>query len=179
MTLICQVAMAQQIVHTTTGRVRFRVPRVQRDPAYGELLVQLLESLAIVERVRLNPQAATVVVQYQPHLLDEAVVYEQLNQCFEQARVAMPQPLPESAAPADAIALEDYEAQVEADARLETDWERLGLPLVALGGLTPQCALGIALRGCRGSGLGQCLALVSAGGTADESGASPQCGFAR
>ena len=133
MTLICQVAMAQQIVHTTTGRVRFRVPRVQRDPAYGELLVQLLESLAIVERVRLNPQAATVVVQYQPHLLDEAVVYERLNQCFEQARVAMPQPLPESAAPADAIALEDYEAQVEADARLETDWERLGLPLVALG----------------------------------------------
>ncbi len=133
MTLICQAAMEQQIVHATTGRVRFRVPRVQRDPAYGELLVQLLESLAIVERVRLNPQAATVVVQYQPHLLDEAAVYERLNHCFEQAMVAMPQLFPDSAAPADAIALEDYEAQVEADARLETDWERLGLPLVALG----------------------------------------------
>ncbi|BAC08367.1 HMA2 domain-containing protein [Thermosynechococcus vestitus] len=125
--------MEQQIVHATTGRVRFRVPRVQRDPAYGELLVQLLESLAIVEQVRLNRQAATVVVQYQPHLLDEAAVYERLNQCFEQAMVAMPQPFPDSAAPADAIALEDYQAQVEADARLETDWERLGLPLVALG----------------------------------------------
>ncbi|QSF50179.1 HMA2 domain-containing protein [Thermosynechococcus sp. TA-1] len=125
--------MEQQIVHATTGRVRFRVPRVQRDSAYGELLVQLLESLAIVERVRLNPQAATVVVEYQPHLLHEAAVYESLNHCFQQAMVAMPQPLPESAAPADAIALEDYEAQVEADARLETDWERLGLPLVALG----------------------------------------------
>lgn len=125
--------MEQQIVHATTGRVRFRVPRVQWDANYGELLVQLLESLAIVERVRLNPQAATVVVQYQPHLLDEAAVYERLNQCFEQAMVAMPQPFPASAAPADAIALEDYEAQVEADARLETDWERLGLPLVALG----------------------------------------------
>ncbi|URR35224.1 hypothetical protein NBE99_11340 [Thermosynechococcus sp. HN-54] len=133
MTLICQVVMEQQIVHATTGRVRFRVPRVQRDPAYGELLVQLLESLAIVERVRLNPQAATVVVEYQPHSLDEAAVYERLNHCFQQAMVAMPQPLPASAAPADAIALEDYEAQVEADARLETDWERLGLPLVALG----------------------------------------------
>lgn len=133
MTLFCQVVMEQQIVHATTGRVRFRVPRVQRDPAYGKLLVQLLESLAIVEQVRLNPQAATVVVQYQPHLLDEAAVYERLKQCFEQAMVAVPQPFPDSAAPAEAIALEDYEAQVEADARLETDWERLGLPLVALG----------------------------------------------
>lgn len=86
--------MEQQIVHATTGRVRFRVPRVQRDSAYGELLVQLLESLAIVERVRLNPQAATVVVEYQPHLLHEAAVYESLNHCFQQAMVAMPQPLP-------------------------------------------------------------------------------------
>ena len=128
-----QDAMAQEIVHATAGRVRFRVPRLRQDADYAELVVQLLESLAIVERVRLNRQAATVVVEYQPHLLSTATIHESLSRCFDQATVATPQPFPPTAAPADAIALEDYEAQVEADARLETDWERLGLPLVALG----------------------------------------------
>ncbi|ATS18726.1 hypothetical protein BRW62_08160 [Parathermosynechococcus lividus PCC 6715] len=125
--------MEQQIVHATVGRVRFRVPRLRWDANYAELVVQLLESLAIVERVRLNRQAATVVVEYQPHLLAANTIHDALSRCFSQATVATPQPCPPTAAPADAIALEDYEAQVEADARLETDWERLGLPLVALG----------------------------------------------
>ncbi len=125
--------MELQIVHATRGRVRFRVPRLQRDPDYAERVVQLLESLAIVERVRCNRQAATLVIEYQPQLLSDSKIHTTLKDCFDQATVAVPQPVPPVAAPADAIALEDYEAQVEADARLETDWERLGLPLVALG----------------------------------------------
>jgi hypothetical protein len=58
-----------EIVHTTIGRVRIRIPRVASDRDYASKLQQALSSIPSVTEVRINPLAESVIVAHDSSLL--------------------------------------------------------------------------------------------------------------
>lgn len=66
-----------EIIHATAGRLRLRIPRLRQDISYAEQLCQCLQSLAGVQEVRLNTDAASVVISYAP-TLSEATFQQRL-----------------------------------------------------------------------------------------------------
>jgi Heavy metal associated domain 2 len=58
-----------EIVHTTIGRVRIRLPRVASDRDYASKLQQALASIPSVTEVRINPLAESVIVAHDSSLL--------------------------------------------------------------------------------------------------------------
>jgi cation transport ATPase len=57
--------MNYQIVHSTVGRFRFRVPRLAWDVEFASQLDEFVQSLKSVTSVRINPAAASLIVCYQ------------------------------------------------------------------------------------------------------------------
>jgi hypothetical protein len=57
-----------QVVHSTPGRVRLRVPQLAKDADYGHRLEQLILTTDGVTSVRVNRSAASVAIAYQSHL---------------------------------------------------------------------------------------------------------------
>jgi cation transport ATPase len=127
--------MPDQIVHTTQGRIRIRVPQLSQDPQLGDRVQQCLAALPFVTSVRINPAARSVIVAYTPDSINSSVVQECLLSCIAQAATA--QPASPSVdfmdAAADATDRANWESEAEADLQTETDWQRLGLPLISLG----------------------------------------------
>ncbi len=62
------VAPSFQVLHSTLGRVRLRVPQVGNDVDYGQRLEQLILSTDGVTNVRVNSSAASVAIAHEPHL---------------------------------------------------------------------------------------------------------------
>jgi hypothetical protein len=58
------LAAAATVVHQIPGRIRLRVPRLQRDDTYALHLQSVLESMDHVEAVHLNAGAASVIVEF-------------------------------------------------------------------------------------------------------------------
>lgn len=56
--------MDYQVIHTTPGRLRIRIPLLATTPEYAGSLQAAVESLNFVTSVRINPAASSVVVQY-------------------------------------------------------------------------------------------------------------------
>jgi hypothetical protein len=65
---LAPVENSHEIVHTTIGRVRLRVPRVVGDQDYASKLQQALSSIPSVTEVRINPLAGSVIVHYDSSL---------------------------------------------------------------------------------------------------------------
>lgn len=61
-----QFQVTYQVVHSTPGRVRFRIPRIAHDSNYAQRLQRLLAAEPQVTSVRLKPAAASVVIRYLP-----------------------------------------------------------------------------------------------------------------
>lgn len=61
-----------EIIHATMGRLRLRIPRLRQDQSYAERLRQRLQSLSEVQEVRLNLDAASVAVSYEPTVSETA-----------------------------------------------------------------------------------------------------------
>ncbi|MGD1704238.1 HMA2 domain-containing protein [Dapis sp. BLCC M229] len=57
-----------QVLHSTLGRVRLRVPQVGNDVEYAERLEQLILNTDGVTNVLINRSAASVVIAHEPHL---------------------------------------------------------------------------------------------------------------
>jgi hypothetical protein len=57
-----------QVVHSTPGRVRLRVPQVAKDVDYSQRLEQLILTTDGVNHVRINRSAASVAIAYESHL---------------------------------------------------------------------------------------------------------------
>ena len=86
------------IVHQMRGRVRFRIPRLARDPDYVRHLQQLIESDSRVSQVRLKPAAASIAVDYRTEPEGEAAVRSMrshLVSLIEKAEFDCPQTQPE------------------------------------------------------------------------------------
>ncbi len=62
------VAPSFQVLHSTPGRVRLRVPQVGDDVDYGQRLEQLILSTDGVTNVRINRSAASVAIAHESHL---------------------------------------------------------------------------------------------------------------
>ncbi|MBD2199070.1 MULTISPECIES: heavy metal translocating P-type ATPase [Calothrix] len=58
-------AITYSVVHAIPGRVRFRIPLLAEDGDYGWRLETLLKSDSRVTDIRINRQAASIVIQYQ------------------------------------------------------------------------------------------------------------------
>jgi hypothetical protein len=54
------------VIHAIPGRIRFNLPRIAEDRAYGRRLERLLKTDGQVTSVRLNYSAASVAIAYQP-----------------------------------------------------------------------------------------------------------------
>jgi Heavy metal associated domain 2 len=58
--------IAYTVVHTIPGRIRFHVPRIAQDHAYAQRLEKLLKTEAQVTKVRMNCDAASIAIAFQP-----------------------------------------------------------------------------------------------------------------
>jgi hypothetical protein len=60
------------VVHSIPGRIRFNVPRIAQDRAYARTLERLLKTEPHVTNVRLNCDAASVAIAFEPSSLTES-----------------------------------------------------------------------------------------------------------
>jgi hypothetical protein len=58
--------IAYSVVHAIPGRIRLHVPRIAQDRAYGRQLERLLKTDTQVTSVRVNSDAASIAIAYQP-----------------------------------------------------------------------------------------------------------------
>jgi hypothetical protein len=64
--------VAYSIAHAIPGRVRFRVPRIARDPKYVQRLEALLKSDSTVTSERVNSAARSVVITYKTGMMRDS-----------------------------------------------------------------------------------------------------------
>ncbi|MFN6572280.1 hypothetical protein [Dendronalium sp. ChiSLP03b] len=60
-------AVVYRVVHAIAGRIRFHLPQLAQDRAYARRLERLLKTDPQVINVRLNSDAASIAIVYQPH----------------------------------------------------------------------------------------------------------------
>ncbi|MEH2212104.1 heavy metal translocating P-type ATPase [Nostoc sp.] len=73
------------VVHTTPGRVRFRLPRLRRDADYAKRLEVLLSADALVKNVRVKPAAMSVAVTYKSDKVSDAKMRSHLHDLIQAA----------------------------------------------------------------------------------------------
>ncbi|WP_315787335.1 HMA2 domain-containing protein [Fischerella sp. JS2] len=69
---------AYTIVHAIPGRVRFNVPRIAQDLIYAQWLEKLLATDAYVTSVRVNLNAASIVISYKTNVMSDSQMQEHL-----------------------------------------------------------------------------------------------------
>ena len=74
-----------QIKHWVKGRLRIVVPRLGRDPAYGERLQYTIMATSSAFRVRMNPNSRSLVIEYEPEEHPASEVLERIAICIEDA----------------------------------------------------------------------------------------------
>jgi len=111
--------MNYQVVHTSTGRCRIRIPQVASDSEYASKLYWLVKSLDFVTSVRINPAASSLIVIYDTSRVLSATAQEDIFTCIQQASTAE-------------IPLESTPTEYEVGQQVNA-WERLGLPVLSLG----------------------------------------------
>ena len=110
--------MNYQVVHTTAGRCRIRVPQVASDSVYAVKLKWLVESLDFVSSVRINPATSSLIVSFDTSVVSTTAAQAEIFTCIQQANIAE---IPLKLTPTE----HEVEPQVNA-------WERLGLPVISL-----------------------------------------------
>ncbi|MBV9387231.1 MAG: hypothetical protein JOZ78_12480 [Chroococcidiopsidaceae cyanobacterium CP_BM_ER_R8_30] len=110
--------MSYQVIHSSLGRYRIRVPQVAIDSEYATKIYWLVKSLDFVTGVRINPVASSVIVNYDADVVSTAVAQENVINCIQQANSAE--------IPVALATIEQEVPQVDA-------WERLSLPILSLG----------------------------------------------
>ncbi|QSJ17321.1 hypothetical protein JYQ62_37845 [Nostoc sp. UHCC 0702] len=60
------VKIAYKVVHAIPGRIRIQVPRLAQDRAYGRRLERLMKTDPQVVNVRINSDAGSIAIAYQP-----------------------------------------------------------------------------------------------------------------
>ncbi|MBE8991545.1 heavy metal translocating P-type ATPase [Nostoc sp. LEGE 12450] len=73
------------IVHTTPGRLRFRLPRLRCDADYAKRLEVLLTADALVKNVRVKPAAMSVAVTYKSDKVSDAKMRSHLHDLIQAA----------------------------------------------------------------------------------------------
>lgn len=108
-----------QVVHTTIGRFRIRIPRITSDSDYTKKLYWLVGLLDFVTAVRINTPAGAVVVNYDIDAVSDAAVQENLFTAIQQASTVK-------------IPLDLISTKTEFSPEINL-WDRMGLPFASLG----------------------------------------------
>lgn len=114
--------MDYQIVHSIAGRFRFRIPQLTWDAKFASQLSELVDSLEFVTSVRVNPHAASLVVNYE--LTATAVVQTSVASCIQKASNPPIAPV----FPSSVITGSTEEIDPEVN-----HWQDLGLPILCVG----------------------------------------------
>lgn len=109
-----------QIIHTTSGRFRIKIPRLSKDVEYTNQLIWLIESFDFIINVRINPAAESLIIHYQENLVSGTTVQESLLTMIQQAAIAE-------------TSSEIVQTQTEFKPELEWVLERVGMPVFSLG----------------------------------------------
>jgi heavy metal translocating P-type ATPase len=109
-----------QIIHSTSGRIRIKIPRLSKDLKYASQLNWLIESFDFIISVRINPAAESLIIHYQEKLVSSTTVQESLLMMIQQAAIA------------------ETSSQItwaETEFKPAIDWviERVGMPVFSLG----------------------------------------------
>jgi cation transport ATPase len=116
--------MFYQVVHSTLGRCRIRVPRLADDLEFAQNLNRLVESLQFVTEVRINPAASSLIVNYKVSVVNFEDAEKYLSTCIEKASCVQQ---------ANLIETSDEEIIEESDLIPEVNqWRDLGLPLLSV-----------------------------------------------
>ena len=74
------------IVHAIPGRIRFRIPLLSRDTEYANQLKLAIESDTRVTNVRINPKAASIVINYKVGVISDNQMREHLVNLIQTAQ---------------------------------------------------------------------------------------------
>ena len=66
-----EFSLGYKIVHKITGRWRIKIARLSQDTDYGLHLVKLLEDSDLIGKVRLNREASSLIIEYEPEKVSE------------------------------------------------------------------------------------------------------------
>jgi cation transport ATPase len=124
--------MNYQVVHNIAGRLRVRISRLQWDSEFASKLTWLVESLAGVTSVRINPAASSLVITYRAGGACSEGVWVEVETCIHKAG------FPESNGIPDGASVEERTPEDidPGDTELEPEinhWQDLGLPALSLG----------------------------------------------
>ncbi|MFW6296033.1 MAG: HMA2 domain-containing protein [Halothece sp.] len=73
-----------EVVHAIAGRLRLRIPRLAENPGEAEKLEKFLLDVAGVTKVRINKNAASMVILYQPDVTNQAQLIHYLTHSYLQ-----------------------------------------------------------------------------------------------
>ncbi|MBD2594469.1 hypothetical protein H6G74_09020 [Nostoc spongiaeforme FACHB-130] len=73
------------IAHEISGRIRFRVPRLAKDKEYASKLKVAIESQIKNAKVRINPTASSIVINYPSDLMPDEQMRSQLVHLIQSA----------------------------------------------------------------------------------------------
>jgi cation transport ATPase len=118
--------MNYEVVHSTTGRLRIRVPQLSWDHTFAQTLNRLVKALAFVTMVRINPAARSLVVIYEPTRVLAVTLQEQIAICIDKARPMASLMEEEEHIAAAPVAETELEPEVNR-------WQDLGMPCLSLG----------------------------------------------
>jgi copper chaperone CopZ len=74
-----------QVLHSTEGRIRIRIPKLWKDTSYATKLESSILSLDFVTEVSINPKAMSIVINYEPDAVSNADIEQHLVMAMQQA----------------------------------------------------------------------------------------------
>ncbi|KYC43718.1 hypothetical protein WA1_00700 [Scytonema hofmannii PCC 7110] len=77
--------ISYSVAHAIPGRIRFRIPRLVKDSTYAEKLKLVMESDSRITKVRVNPTAASIVIDYSIGIIKDEQVRAHLVHLIQTA----------------------------------------------------------------------------------------------
>ena len=77
--------IAYSVVHAIPGRIRFRIPRLAKDSDYANKLKSVLENDSRIMSVRVNPNTASIAINYQTGVIADDQMRSHLVNLIQKA----------------------------------------------------------------------------------------------
>ncbi len=131
-----------EVIHTTAGRYRIRIPRLLKDAAYAEQLNWLVASFEFVISVRINQAVGSIVIHYKYSASQASASQAAASQSSGRSDQAKDQAsdqaiwlkLSTAIQQASQIEMPAGELATKDEFRPEINWiERMGMPVLSLG----------------------------------------------
>ncbi len=75
--------MSYQVIHSTLGRYRIRVPQLANDSDFADKLKTLVKSLGFVTEVSINAPARSLIISYEINAISSTTALEKFARCID------------------------------------------------------------------------------------------------